>query len=185
MNTRFLALVTICCLTNEAFAQTQQSSVELLAVGRLSGDSRDLSGLTGTLETDTPADQLGGFSAIDYSGHRMAARASHWASVRACICWERRHATRLVRLPPPALFISSRIPCRIVDAASARGVDANKRCRTPRRRYEGTARRRFKDRSGPLLRDRDRPDAGGGLDLPAMGRRDVERNAQPSKDSSA
>ena len=68
MKTRILTFVTICCLTTDAFAQAQQPSVELLAVGRLNGDSRDLSGLKGTLETDTPADQLGGFSAIDYSG---------------------------------------------------------------------------------------------------------------------
>lgn len=31
-------------------------------------------------------------------------------------------------LPPPPLFISSRIVCRIVDAAAARGVDANALC---------------------------------------------------------
>lgn len=68
MCARIIALVTICGLTNSVIAQHQQSNVALLAVGRLSGDSRDLSGLTGTLETDTPVDQLGGFSAIDYSG---------------------------------------------------------------------------------------------------------------------
>ncbi|MCU0714843.1 MAG: esterase-like activity of phytase family protein [Pirellula sp.] len=43
-------------------------AVELIAVGRLPGDSMDLTGLTGTLETGTPEDQLGGFSAIEYSG---------------------------------------------------------------------------------------------------------------------
>lgn len=42
--------------------------VELVAVGRLPGDSKDLTGLKGVLETGTPADQLGGFSAMEYSG---------------------------------------------------------------------------------------------------------------------
>lgn len=43
--------------------------VELIAVAKLSGDSKDLTGLKGLLETGTPADQLGGFSAMEYSGN--------------------------------------------------------------------------------------------------------------------
>ena len=72
MYTRVLALLWICIATGELFGQFRTdnqagtNSVQLLAVGRLNGDLRDLSGLTGKLETDTPADQLGGFSAIDY-----------------------------------------------------------------------------------------------------------------------
>ncbi len=52
------------------FAQESdlRSQVELIGVGRMNGDLHDLSGLSGQLETQSPADQLGGFSAIDYSG---------------------------------------------------------------------------------------------------------------------
>ncbi len=42
--------------------------VQFLAQGSIPGTSRDLSGLTGTLETQTPANQLGGFSAIEHVG---------------------------------------------------------------------------------------------------------------------
>jgi hypothetical protein len=42
--------------------------VELLAVGSLSGTARDLSGFTGRYEEGTPCDQIGGFSAIEYTG---------------------------------------------------------------------------------------------------------------------
>jgi hypothetical protein len=44
------------------------SSVELLAVTRISGESSDKSGLDGMLETNTPINAFGGLSAIDYSG---------------------------------------------------------------------------------------------------------------------
>ena len=42
--------------------------VELVATGSIPGDSQDHSGLTGKLETESRSDQLGGFSALDYSG---------------------------------------------------------------------------------------------------------------------
>ncbi|MDX1930290.1 MAG: esterase-like activity of phytase family protein [Pirellulaceae bacterium] len=65
---RVVALIA-CCVASTCIAQSQPSTqVELVAVGRLSGQALDLSGLTGTLETDTPTNQLGGFSAIEYSG---------------------------------------------------------------------------------------------------------------------
>ena len=72
MNTRFA----LCCFLaglgwcNVLFSRdgTATSAVELIATGSLGGDSLDLSGVTGTLETDTRADQLGGFSALDYTG---------------------------------------------------------------------------------------------------------------------
>lgn len=67
MRVCFIAILS-CYLTSNGIAQAQLPTVELVAVGRLSGNSTDLSGLAGTLETDTPANQLGGFSAIDYSG---------------------------------------------------------------------------------------------------------------------
>ena len=68
-----VALAVLGCLTNISTVIAQQSNIELLGIellglARLSGEARDLSGLGGTLETNTPVDQLGGFSAIDYSG---------------------------------------------------------------------------------------------------------------------
>ncbi len=55
-------------VSDSAAQEDLRSKVELVGVGRMPGDLHDLSGLSGQLETDTPADQLGGFSAIDYSG---------------------------------------------------------------------------------------------------------------------
>lgn len=62
-----LSLSSLLMISGAVVAQ-QPVSVDLIAVGRIAGDLHDLSGLSGTLETDTPADQLGGFSAIEYSG---------------------------------------------------------------------------------------------------------------------
>jgi hypothetical protein len=45
-----------------------QAQVEFLGSVRISGSATDLSGLTGELEGGVPANQLGGFSAIEYSG---------------------------------------------------------------------------------------------------------------------
>ena len=42
--------------------------VELVALGALAGSAKDLSMLEGNLEDGTPHDQLGGFSAWDYTG---------------------------------------------------------------------------------------------------------------------
>ena len=62
-----LSLSSLLMISGAVVAQ-QPVSVDLIAVGRIAGDLHDLSGLSGILETDTPADQLGGFSAIEYSG---------------------------------------------------------------------------------------------------------------------
>ena len=43
-------------------------NVELVGMGAFPGDATDLSALAGTLETGTPFNQLGGFSAIEYTG---------------------------------------------------------------------------------------------------------------------
>ena len=73
MQSRVILFVSMCALflnSDRLFAQSEdlQARVELVAVGRIAGNLEDLSGLQGTLETDTPANQLGGFSAIDYVG---------------------------------------------------------------------------------------------------------------------
>jgi hypothetical protein len=68
MPLRSIIMISVAWLVCANNAVSQQSSVELVAVGTLAGDSLDLSDLSGFLETGTPANQLGGFSAIDYSG---------------------------------------------------------------------------------------------------------------------
>ena len=50
-------------------ANSNEVEAELIAIGSISGTARDLSGFTGTLEEGTLVNQIGGFSAIDYSGH--------------------------------------------------------------------------------------------------------------------
>jgi hypothetical protein len=50
--------------------QADEPLVEFWAKGSLAGTCRDRSGLQGTLETQTPSNQLGGFSAIEYTGHQ-------------------------------------------------------------------------------------------------------------------
>jgi hypothetical protein len=47
-----------------------QAQVSLVATVRIPGTVSDKSGLVGTLETGTPQNALGGFSAIDYSGQK-------------------------------------------------------------------------------------------------------------------
>lgn len=44
------------------------AQVELLGTSRISGETSDLSGLNGQLETNTPANAFGGLSALEYSG---------------------------------------------------------------------------------------------------------------------
>lgn len=68
-------LVFVCSISSFCYADNPiasaneaKAAVEMIAVGRLPGDSKDLTGLTGLLETGTPSDQLGGFSALEYSG---------------------------------------------------------------------------------------------------------------------
>jgi len=46
------------------------SKTELFARGSLEGTARDLSGFGGRLEEGTPLDQIGGFSAIEFSGSK-------------------------------------------------------------------------------------------------------------------
>ncbi len=46
----------------------QKIEVELLATLDMDGDLHDLSGVTGSLEDGSPADQFGGLSAMEYSG---------------------------------------------------------------------------------------------------------------------
>ncbi len=62
--THYLALLILSFLTTPLSAQ----SVELLAVGAFPREATDLSSLSEVLETGTPANQLGGFSAIEYTG---------------------------------------------------------------------------------------------------------------------
>jgi len=50
-------------------ASSNGVEAELIAIGSISGTARDLSGFTGKLEEGTLVNQIGGFSAIDYSGH--------------------------------------------------------------------------------------------------------------------
>ena len=49
-------------------ACTGSAQVSLVGTVRIPGTAQDKSGLDGTLETGTPQNALGGFSAIDYSG---------------------------------------------------------------------------------------------------------------------
>jgi hypothetical protein len=56
------------CAASLAAGETHPANVELLARGKIAGDAGDLSVSSHRLETGTPANQLGGFSAIDYSG---------------------------------------------------------------------------------------------------------------------
>jgi hypothetical protein len=51
-----------------ASIQTTEAQVEFLGSVRIPGTTTDLSGLTGELEGGVPVNQLGGFSAIEYSG---------------------------------------------------------------------------------------------------------------------
>ncbi|MCU0720412.1 MAG: esterase-like activity of phytase family protein [Pirellula sp.] len=51
-----------------ANVQTAEAQVEFLGSIRIPGTTTDLSGLTGELEGGVPVNQLGGFSAIEYSG---------------------------------------------------------------------------------------------------------------------
>lgn len=50
------------------FPTNATEPVELLAKGELPGTARDLSGLTGDVETGVPRDLLGGFSGLEYTG---------------------------------------------------------------------------------------------------------------------
>jgi hypothetical protein len=64
----------ICSFPGSVLAQTN-SSLEFIGVAAIPGDAVDKSGESTVLENGEPANRLGGFSAIDYSGtgHRFAA----------------------------------------------------------------------------------------------------------------
>jgi hypothetical protein len=55
-------------LQSGAGVGASEPSVRLLGVGRVAGTQVDRSGLGGRLETETPTDQFGGLSALDYTG---------------------------------------------------------------------------------------------------------------------
>ena len=73
---------------------TEDAAVRLLAITRLSGEARDLSGLTQDLEDGTPHNRLGGFgSALTYSGrgNQFIALADRGPKDGATSYWTRLH----------------------------------------------------------------------------------------------
>ncbi len=67
LHTRFITIALALVVTSTTHAQ-DAVQVDLIATLRIPGDALDRSGLNDKLEDGTPANQLGGMSAIDYTG---------------------------------------------------------------------------------------------------------------------